>query len=85
VAVSSLHSQQVLGHLADLPIPVVETASQSRLDLRSFECGQGHRGPSPDGRLIAEGFQDGGQSFGVADGAESRHRRLPAEGIGMAG
>ena len=54
-AARSLHGQQVLGHLADLPVAIVEAAPEGGLDLGAVEGGQGHRGPPADGRLVVEG------------------------------
>ena len=51
----SLHGQKVLGHLADLPVAIVEAPPQRRLHRGTVERGQGHRGPPAYGRLVLEG------------------------------
>ena len=56
----SLHGEKILGHLADLPVAVLEAAPQGGLDLGAVERGQGHRGAPPDRRLVAERGEHGG-------------------------
>src|SRR5690606_20305450 len=71
-------SQQVLGGLADLPVPVGEGPGQGRLDLGALEGREGDHRPPAHRRLVGGGGEDGGQRGLVADGAEGGDRRLAA-------
>ena len=81
---ASLHREQVLRHLADLPVAIVQATSQGGIDGGPRERSQRHRGAPADGRLVLEAGQDGRQSPGVADGPEGGHRRFAAQWVGVA-
>ena len=68
----------VLRRLADLPVAIGERPLERGLDVRTVEGRQCQHRPPPDRGAVGGGRQDGGQSRGVADGAERGHGRLPA-------
>jgi hypothetical protein len=71
--------EQLVGRLADLPVPVVGRPAQGRFDPGVVEAGQGDRGPAPHGGLVVQRGDDGGRPSGSpmapsAATAASRHR-----------
>ncbi len=84
-AVRSIDSQQVLGYLADLPVAVLETPVQCRVDIGAVEGGECDRRPSPNGRFVVEGGQDCRQSGIITDGPERGDGSFAAQRVIMSG
>ena len=75
----SVRLAQVLGRLADLPVPVLSGGGQHPVDLRSVERGQGQHGPAADGGHVGGGGQDERQP--PTQGSEGGHRRLTTQRV----
>lgn len=76
-------TQQVLGRLANLPVPVRQGVLQGSVDVVALEGGQCKDGTTPNGRLVAAPRKDRRQTAGVADGPESGHAGFPHHLVGV--
>ncbi len=74
---------QLLDGRAHLPVAILARRTEGRLDVGTFEVRQRHHGAASHGGLVVERGDDGRASAVVADGAERRHRGLPATRVVM--
>jgi PDZ domain-containing protein len=71
--------------LADLPIGVLETPLEGRLNLGVLEADQRDDRPPTDRRPVLQRAEHRAQTPSVANRPQRRHRRLSAPGIGVVG
>jgi hypothetical protein len=71
--------------LADLPIGILETSLEGRLDLGVLEADQRDDRPPADRRTVLQRAEHRAEAPSVANRPEGRHRGLPAPGVGVVG